>query len=1057
MRDKRARQSRTWFYPLFVLALGGTAILTSGCGGSGGGTGGRSAFQVSAQFAPYSGKDIQSYVGSIKVMAQTGSDTPLGPYVLKRGDSPLKIEGLAAGKTYRFTVEGLQGTNGTGSKVSYAQFDRVAPGNGQTTDVPITTMASEIASVTVSPSDVELAASESQVYAFEARNSSGAVILTDAQDSSFSVSINPNVGTFDPQTNTYTAPNVIANDQPDSRLDVSIGGVTGSGTIKFDKGGDLNIALKWNADGRGLPGYAGSARLSLVNGGIIVPGSTREVTRNQSGAHSQSVVWNTLPYGNYNLVVEGFGSTDFSGPVLASAEFPVTVEKNGGVTNIDMSTSGFKATMLKIYVQHGANAPTEATNKVVVNEGETVTVSAKATDAQGTVYLMGNQITMSTTGSNVSLTGNQLRGITRGTGSSFTANTGDTPPGSVTLPIEVAFGNPGVGVDWDAPTRDGAPGYAKSAQAEIFDSMGNPIPGFDPICFNRPASGRSNIYWPERLEPNTDFTIMVTLYPEWDCMGNALMDASAAGQTDANGVASQSQFDFPTVGNASNVEMWLTRADGSVERYSDIFPTPVGRRAGPVFLSFGEQVTINTRVTDAAGTVTFFSNVETTFNGNVDFDATNGRATAVNLGVGDVVATAQAGRGPEAVFETRVMPPAVIAFSDWDDEAFGLGAIKSYLYVPGARVNSPRGDKIWEVPYRDDAYLGRFLAEPGLVLPTGQCNGYDAYSPTVNSRGDKIAFVVAPYDTVSGDVTLYKDIVVMEISYDANGAPVFGSILPQNVPYDSADQICPMFGPQVDGAADNGRLYFSSIEFNRDTGAYLANTERDIFVRSDIFAASGPGVNLTSGIAGNLFWPTISPDNFDMAVVRKIINQGGVGDITIDAQPVGVGKIVTINLAPFAPSGEQIDVTASAASRIGFLPSKGVAPFGGGPLVDDDRYYIAFARSFDGGWTTQVELLRDERTQAALGAFITQQQNANNPFAAAVDGAAAGQFKVTNPRRVMCYLYNNTQLMVKNVTSPSSGGIGTSIVTLDPDLASTNIPSQPVWPAPFDVFAPLPR
>jgi hypothetical protein len=47
--------------------------------------------------------------------------------------------------------------------------------------------------------------------------------------------------------------------------------------------------------------------------------------------------------------------------------------------------------------------------------------------------------------------------------------------------------------------------------------------------------------------------------------------------------------------------------------------------------------------------------------------------------------------------------------------------------------------------------------------------------------------------------------------------------------------------------------------------------------------------------------------------------------------------------------------------------------------------------------------------------------------------------------------------MAKNVTSPAAGGIGTQIYQLDPDIVSTNIPSQPVWPAPFDVFAPLPR
>jgi hypothetical protein len=1052
MRDKRARQARTWFYPLFVLALGGTAILTAGCGGSGGGSSSRSAFQVTANFAPYTGRDVQGYVGSLKITAQTGTDTPLGPFILKRGDAPLTISGLKSGKTYRISVEGLQGTNGTGSKVSTATLDRTAASG--TTNVAIDTTNSEIASVAVAPGDVTLTGGQSQSYTFEAKNASGATILTSAQDTSFSASVSPNVGTFDAATNTYTAPAVITSGTTTARLDVTIGGKTASGTINFDdQTSRAVVALRWNADGRGLPGYAKSAKLALVDGGLIVPGTEKVVTRDQSGSYSSDVNWDKVHDGSYQLSVEAYASDDATGTSLASADFPITVSPDEPTTVVDMSTSSFKATQIKVYVQHGSTAPVDATNGAVLNEGETVTVSAKATDANGVVYLMGNELKFTAAGNNVTLQGDQLTGNVRGTGAVLTVNSGDTPPGSVNIPVNVEFGNPGIGVNWDAPTRDGAPGYAKSGQAEIFDSNGTPIPGFDPICFNRPASGRSNIFWTSRLQPNTPFTIRVTLYPELNCTGNALMFAEADGTTNANGIASQASFDFPTVGDASNVEVWVTRADGSVERYSDVVPTPVGRRAGPLFLSFGEQVTISTRVTDSAGTTTFFSGVDAAFDANVDYDATTGKATASKLGVGNLDATAQAGRGPAINLQTRVMPPAVVAFTDYDTEAYGGGgAVRTYLYVPGARSNSPRGDKIWEVPYNDNVYIGLALAEPGVVLPSGFCTGVDVMQPTVNSRGDKIAFVVAPFDTISGNVTLYKDVAVMDISWDANGAPIFGSILPQNVTYDTADQINPMFGPQTDAAAE-GNLYYSSIEFDRNTGNYLGGTERDIFVRTDIFAASTPGTNLTSGITGNMFWPAIAPDNGDMAVVRKL----STGDITVDAQPVGTGKIVTIDLSPFAPSGEQIDFTADASSRISYVASKGIAPAGGGPLINDDKYYIAFARSFDGGVTDQVELLRDERTQAALGAFITQQLNANNPFTAAVDGAASHQFKVTDPRRVMAFLYNNTELRVKNITSPASGGIGTTIYTLDPGFANTSTPGGPVWPAPFDAFDPLAR
>lgn len=263
-----------------------------------------------------------------------------------------------------------------------------------------------------------------------------------------------------------------------------------------------------------------------------------------------------------------------------------------------------------------------------------------------------------------------------------------------------------------------------------------------------------------------------------------------------------------------------------------------------------------------------------------------------------------------------------------------------------------------------------------------------------------------------------------------------------------------MFGPQVTGA-DNGRLYFSSIEFARPTGNYLAGTERDIFVRSDLFAASGPGTNLTSGLTGNMLWAAISPDNVDMAVIRKLSTGNTLANIAVDAQPVGVGQIVTINLSPFAPTGEQIDVTASAKSRICYVASKGIAPAGGGARIDPDKYYIAFTRSFYGGVTNQIELLRNERTPGPLGAFITQ-WGGSDPSCAAIHGPDGPQFTVRNPRDVMCFR-TGTEIRMKNITSPATGGMGWLITTVDADLSATNIPSQPTFPAPFDVFDPLPR
>lgn len=1042
------------FYAFVALVMGLISAAMVGCGGSGGG-GGQAKFSVGATFEAYTGRAIQGYVGSIKVSAQYATDSPVEFGVIKRGDPRVERDVLAD-KDYRFVVVGYASENGTGPEVARTEFVRRSPKRGQITDVTVETMTSDVASVHVDLPATIICGSTVDVN-IEARNSSGNPILNCDDDSSFAIVVEPaGAGTVDWNNGVceFTASADPSWDGQTVRVTATLNGRTGEDSAVLDcLISNLNLNLHWNADDRGLPGYANSARLTLSR-----PGSASHevmVNRSSRNAYIEPVRFpDKIEDGGWDLSVTAYSGTDGGGTVVASGNFPVNVDPGEAPITINMDASDFEVTGVRVQILRGnsvVNVPNGG--PVILFEGETVDMAAQAVNAQGEILLTNGEIELSCSGGNIDCIGKRVTANVRGDSSSMTFRIGDAP-GPFTYPVSVVIGSPGVIIIWDPPTRDPAPGYAKSAQAEIFDGNGNPIPGFDPFCVNRPASGRTAAYWPDQLEPGTAYFVRVTLFPELDCAGPQLMFAETPVLlVPQDGRVSASEFDFPTVGDASNVEITVLRADGSVERYMDVSPPPVGRRNGPLFLASGEQVTISARATDANGTVTFFSVMNNSFDNDVcSLDLTNGRVTTNRLGLTFLTSTAQAGRGPEMVLETRVMQPGVVAFSDYDDLAFGMGAVKSYLYVPTARVNNPvTGDKIWEIPYRDDAYLGRPLAEPGVVLPTGQCNGYDVIQPAINSRANRIALTIAPFDTVSGDVTYYKDLVVMDVSYDANGAPVFGAIHLQNVQYDTADQFCPQWGPQQDNNLD-GVLYFSSMEFNRDAGSYLPGNERDIFSRGDVDATPSPGINLTSGISGNLLWPAVAPDNGEMAVIRKL----GFGN---DAAGLfGVGQIVTIRTTDFAPTGEQIDVTASAASRIGYVASHGVqVPGSNDPatLINPDKYYIAFARSFDGGVTREVQLIRAERTQAALGAFIPQQQNASDPFCAAVDGA--DDFRVYNPRRIMAFLYNDTQIRAKPITSPATGGIGSLITVLDPDLSSTNIPSQPTFPAPFDVFDPLPR
>ncbi|MBX7131429.1 MAG: hypothetical protein K1X67_02010 [Fimbriimonadaceae bacterium] len=432
---------------LAMLALALLGLLTS-CGGSGSGNNSeRAVFRVSAVFAPYSGRDIQSYVGSLRITAQAGTDTPLGPFILARGDAPLEISGLRTGKTYVLQIEGLQGVSGTGTKVASAVLERTATTG--ISSVTIDMLNSEIASLSISPSEVTLKAGESQRFTFEAKNTSGSTILTDLQDTSFSGVLSPTVGSFAPSTTTYTAPAVV-NQSTDVRLDATLADQTGSAIIHLvNEAAPLNVALRWNADGRGLPGYARSATLQVLDQlGTPVAGGTRTLVRSSVSAYQESVGFE-VPSGSYLLRAEAFPSTDGTGALLASATILITVDAGGSNYTLDMDADSFLGTAIRVIARDPSSGWGLANLGLEMIQGQVLNLEPNLIDQMGNVLLGPSDIRSSLqSGNSVSVTGQQIRASSLGQ-SLVRFNLGDAP-GTTTIQVTVKPRAVSGEINWNA-------------------------------------------------------------------------------------------------------------------------------------------------------------------------------------------------------------------------------------------------------------------------------------------------------------------------------------------------------------------------------------------------------------------------------------------------------------------------------------------------------------------------------------------------------------------------------------------------------------------------------
>ncbi|HRF59178.1 MAG TPA: hypothetical protein PLH94_04600 [Fimbriimonadaceae bacterium] len=429
----------------FFLAVNALVLLalSCSCGGSGVPSE-RPALVVVARFEPYTGRDVPGYVGSLKITAQSGAEAPLGPFLIVRGEKPLRIEGVSPGKTYVLSIEGFQSTDGSGTKVASATLERTATDG--TSAILVDMLDTEIARVDVSPSQVHLEPNQSQHFSFEAVNSAGATILEDGQDTGFAVSLSPAVGTFDRSTNTYTAPPYTDGQPPEVRLDVSIAGRTACATIIFGREPNLIVVLRWNADGRGLPGYASSARLTVSDqSGHPVDWGEQVSSRREAGAYTEYAEF-YVPPGSYLLKVGAYATNDGTGPALGSQTMPVSTDE---LNAIDLDSSFFRGEAIRIVVRDPASGSALANAGLEMIEGQVLKVEPSLVDAAGDALVGPDGFaTALMSGVAVSLAGRQLRALSIGE-SVLRCDLGDHP-GSLTIPVVVKPRTVSCDIDWAA-------------------------------------------------------------------------------------------------------------------------------------------------------------------------------------------------------------------------------------------------------------------------------------------------------------------------------------------------------------------------------------------------------------------------------------------------------------------------------------------------------------------------------------------------------------------------------------------------------------------------------
>lgn len=415
-----------WAFAALCLCL--ISAITVGCGGSS--SPGRSTFLVDGEFEAYTGRAIPGYVGSIRVVIQTGSDTPIELTPINRQTQPVQVQ-VTAEKDYTFNVTAYHGEQLNGAIVGRLTFTRRSPRRGNTENVIIDNLNTDVASLHVTVPQIIQCGSTVEIMV-EARNSSGNPILNCDEDSSLGVTVTPtNAGTiaFNNGNCEFTATDDVSMDGTQIRFSTALGGQTADATATLDcEISKLLMNVHWNADTRGIPGYAQSARITVRHFGVLDPVCDLVLNRTSNSDYIEDVECpEALQDGDYEVTVQAFAGADAGGALLASEVFAVTVDPDEDPITINMNPSGSLIDRVRYTLIRNGN-PVPETDPIVLFQGETVDIDVDALNAAGEIVLSGDEIVNTFAGPNVQqVDNNTVKALLVGDESTITSNIGDAP------------------------------------------------------------------------------------------------------------------------------------------------------------------------------------------------------------------------------------------------------------------------------------------------------------------------------------------------------------------------------------------------------------------------------------------------------------------------------------------------------------------------------------------------------------------------------------------------------------------------------------------------------
>lgn len=404
MRQKRARVALTWLYPLIVLALGGSAILTStGCGGSSdsGGTGGSGTLRVNATFAPSTSKEADGFIGSLQVTVKNSAGEVQGsPACLTRSSTSAQFDNLADGSGYVVEVKGYRATNCSGDVLASANIGATVNGSSTPAIDVSANLSTAITSVTIEPQGIApFDPGASATFSATAKAGS-TVVLTSAQDSSFVYSVTPaSLGTINQSTGVFTAANNLNADTAGT-VSVALKGFSASSAISVKAAvGQAKFKVKWGKIEykRDVAGYAGGVGVVLTNTstGLAIPAFFARPADANATEQEYFIGGPNVQQGAYTLQVEAFtGNTDANrGNSLGIVTVPLTVPVTAA--NEPVISDRLDGNISRIVISYWNGGPwTDVPVGGTINTfiGQIVDLDARAIDSSGNALFFSQWI-----------------------------------------------------------------------------------------------------------------------------------------------------------------------------------------------------------------------------------------------------------------------------------------------------------------------------------------------------------------------------------------------------------------------------------------------------------------------------------------------------------------------------------------------------------------------------------------------------------------------------------------------------------------------------------------